>query len=250
MIYVCVPTHNDAPTIGLVLWKVRQVFSSFPREYQLLVSDDASSDNTPEVLESYQRVLPLALTRHEQRQGWAGTVEALLREALRRSDRPKRDVAITLHPDFSVSPDALPELVRGIESGADLVVAERADLRGGFADRLVRRTAPWLLRPGVRLPGVRDPLSGVYAMRLSTLAYCLRQRERDLLEIAGPAAPAELVARTAAVARQIAVVPLPATAVLAPWNRRTPAFTLALNLFRAGRRLRVPAPTVEIRRPA
>src|SRR5207302_1493368 len=35
MIYVCVPVHNEARTAGLVLWKVRQVFTAFPREYEL-----------------------------------------------------------------------------------------------------------------------------------------------------------------------------------------------------------------------
>ena len=61
MIYICVPAHNDAKTVGLVLWKIRQVFGSFPREYQLLVANDGSDDATQEVLESYEHVLPRAV---------------------------------------------------------------------------------------------------------------------------------------------------------------------------------------------
>ena len=57
MIYFCIPTYNDAATIGLVLWKVRQVFSAFPREYHFLVANDGSTDGTGEVLERYQRHL-------------------------------------------------------------------------------------------------------------------------------------------------------------------------------------------------
>ena len=53
MIYVCIPIHNEAPTAGLVLWKVRQVFTAFPREYQILVCDDGSTDDTAEVLGRY-----------------------------------------------------------------------------------------------------------------------------------------------------------------------------------------------------
>jgi hypothetical protein len=249
MIYVCVATQDAAATIGLVLWKVRQVFSDFPREYQFLVADDASTDHTAEVLESYQRALPLVLTRHERRLGWAPSVEELLRDALRRSDRPKRDIALTIRPDFSASPESLPELVKAMESGADLVVAEDRDPGRPFAQRIIRRSAPWLLSPGVRVPGVRDLLSGVCAIRLSTLAYCLKQREHQFLEQQGPAAPAELVARTAAVARQISVLPLVPSAVPPSRDVRAPApLRLALALFRAGRRLRVPPPTVEIKR--
>lgn len=249
MIYVCVAAHNAATTIGLVLWKVRQVFSAFPREYQFLVADDASSDHTPEVLQSYQRALPLSLVRHESRLGWGASIEALLRDALRRSDRPKRDVAITIRSDFSVSPDSLPEMAKAMESGADLVVAEDQDPTRPFSQRLIRRSAPWLLRPGIQVPGVRDLLSGVCAIRLSTLAFCLKHREQEFLEAKGSAAPAELVARTAAVARQISVVPLVVSPVPVPPAERSPAvFALALELFRAGRSLHVPPPTVEIRR--
>ena len=51
MIYVCIPSYDEAPTVGLLLWKIRQVFAAFPREYQLLVLDDGSTDTTAEVLE-------------------------------------------------------------------------------------------------------------------------------------------------------------------------------------------------------
>src|SRR5438128_12061006 len=95
MIYVCVPVHNEARTAGLVLWKVRQVFTAFPREYQLLVLDDASTDGTGEVLASYAKVLPMTVVTHRERRGYAAALEALLRLALQRTDRPKRDCAIT-----------------------------------------------------------------------------------------------------------------------------------------------------------
>src|ERR671921_774649 len=61
MIYVCIPSFDEAPTVGLLLWKIRQVFAAFPREYQLLVLDDGSDDTTAEVLEPYARVLLLSI---------------------------------------------------------------------------------------------------------------------------------------------------------------------------------------------
>src|SRR5919112_608334 len=124
MIYVCVPSYNEAPTIGLLLWKVRQVFAGFPREYHLLVLDDGSDDSTPEVLERYTRVLPLTVVRHQSRQGYAASIEKLLRVAVERTDRPKRDAAILMHADFAHAPNFIPDLVRRIESGADIVIAE------------------------------------------------------------------------------------------------------------------------------
>ena len=57
MIYVCIPAHDEGPTVGLLLWRIRKVFEEFPREYQFLVGDDASTDGTAEILEPYQKVL-------------------------------------------------------------------------------------------------------------------------------------------------------------------------------------------------
>jgi glycosyltransferase involved in cell wall biosynthesis len=63
MIYVCIPSHNEAPTVGLLLWKIRQVFSAFEREYQLLVGDDGSTDRTADVAPALSRALPLTVIR-------------------------------------------------------------------------------------------------------------------------------------------------------------------------------------------
>src|SRR5438309_9652988 len=117
MIYVCVPVHNEARTAGLVLWKVRQVFTAFPREYELLVLDDASTDDTREVLASYAEVLPMAIVTHRERRWYARSLEELLRLALQRTDRPKRDCAITLHADFVHAPERMEDMVKHLESG-------------------------------------------------------------------------------------------------------------------------------------
>src|SRR6266581_1591267 len=183
MIYVCVPVHNEARTAGLVLWKVRQVFTAFPREYQLLVLDDASTDDTGEVLASYAKVLPMTVVTHRERRGYAASLEELLRLALQRTDRPKRDCAITLHADFVHSPEAMDEMVKHLESGADLVVAELVEQRGSASRtlRFARRWTPRLLP----LPGLKDTVSGFVAVRLMVLRQALRRDDAPLLRTNG-----------------------------------------------------------------
>jgi glycosyltransferase involved in cell wall biosynthesis len=207
MIYVCIPSHNEAPTVGLLLWKIRQVFTHFPREYQLLVADDGSTDATGDVLAPYARVLPLTVVRQQERRGYAPTVETLLRLALDRTDRPKRDCAIVMHADFAHGAQFIPDLVRRIDSGADLVVAE-GTLEGesSRAQRLLRRWAPLLLRGSVKVPGVRDVVSGFAAFRLVTLRHVLRDETAPALRADGWAANAELLARAAAAARRIEAI--------------------------------------------
>jgi hypothetical protein len=238
MIYVCVPVHNEARTVGLVLWKVRQVFTAFPREYQLLVADDGSSDDTATVLASYAKVLPMTVVTHRERQGYAKSLEALLRLALQRTDRPKRDCAITLHADFTHSPESMEEMVKRIESGADLIVAELLDVRGRLppALRWARRWTPRLLR----VPGVKDTVSGFCALRLIVLRQALG-RSGPLLETDGWCANAELLARLAPHARRIDTTPAAARYDLAqrpsrvrPWRQLLAAWR-ARALIRAAR---------------
>jgi dolichol-phosphate mannosyltransferase len=207
MIYVCIPSRDEAPTVGLLLWKIRQVFAAFPREYQLLVLDDGSSDTTSEVLEPYARVLPLTVIRRGQPQGYAASVEELLRKAVDLTDRPKRDTAILMHADFAHNPQIVPDLVRRIESGADLVVAEGL-LEGepSCSHRLLRRHAPALLRGVVSVPAVRDVVSGYAAIRLVALRNAIRSNEGRLLHTEGWAANAELFWRTARYARRVETV--------------------------------------------
>lgn len=243
MIYVCIPSYNEATTVGLLLWKIRQVFAGFPREYQLLVTDDGSTDATAEVLEPYARVLPLTVLHHERRRGYAATVEELLKLAVDRTDRPKRDCAILMHADFAHGPAFIPELVKRIESGADVVVAEgTVEGESSRGRRLVRRFAPWLLRGRVHAPGVRDVVSGFAAFRLVTLRNAFRAQSGPLLTTDGWCANAELIGRTARVARRLETVPTVERHDLRHRGSRIDPWDLAVNLWRSRGRLVIPPP--------
>jgi len=231
MIYVCVPVHNEARTAGLVLWKVRQVFTAFPREYQLLVLDDASTDDTHEVLASYAKVLPMSIVTHRERRGYARSLEELLRLALQRTDRPKRDCAITLHADFVHSPESMEDMVKHLESGADLVVAELVEQRGrtSRALALARRWTPRLLR----VAGLRDTVSGFLALRLVVLRQALRRDTPQFLQTEGWCASAELVARLAPHARRLDTVPAAARYDLVQRPSRVKPWRQLLEAWRA-----------------
>jgi glycosyltransferase involved in cell wall biosynthesis len=234
MIYVCIPSYNEGPTIGLLLWKIRQVFAGFPREYQMLVLDDGSNDSTAEVLERYTRVLPLTVTRHQDRLGYAATVEELLRLAVQRTDRPKRDAAVLMHADFTHGPHFIPDLVRRVESGADIVIAQ-AKLEGerSRTRRLVRRLAPVLLRGVVSVPGVSDLVSGFAIFRLVTLRNAFRNGAPPLLRTDGWAVNAELYERAARHARRVETVDTVERRDLRQRTSRVGAWEPALTLWRA-----------------
>lgn len=196
MIYICIPALNEAPTVGVLLWKVRQVMAEFGRDFHLIVLDDGSTDHTQEVLEPYARVLPLTVLRNERTAGYPAAVERLLREAVTRSTHPKRDMAVVLQGDFTESPEDIAGLVRKVEGGADVVgtVVAGTDRELPRAERWARRGLPWLLS-GRALPReIRDPLSGFRAYRVAVLKRALAASEgKPLLSRPGLAANVELL---------------------------------------------------------
>ncbi len=101
------------------------------------------------------------------------------------------------------------------------------------------------------MPGVQDLLSGVFAIRLVTLKRCLREREGEgggaLLETDGVCARAELVARASTCARQITALSF-APSSLRNGTVHDRPMSLAMQLYRAGKSLRVPQPEAPVRR--
>ncbi len=241
MIYFCIPARDEAATIGLVLWKIRQVLQASRREYQLLVGDDASSDATAEVLEPYTEALQLTVLRSDEPIGYAATVERLLRHALDQSDRHKRDAAILWPADYTVDPAELEDFLKRLDSGADLVVGEGTlvgeERRGR---RLIRRWASRLLGRRVRVPGVHDVVSGVAAFRLVALRHAFRDRPDRWLTTEGWAANAELVAWAAAGARRTESVPITVHADRRQRPSRIEPWPLARALWHARGRLTAP----------
>ena len=175
MLRICIPVHNEATTIGVLLWRLRTVFQGFSREYDVVIYDDASTDGTDEVLEPYQSVMPLTVVRGGAHRGYAGSIDALVRHVAADDEYARRDAMVLLQGDFTESPEHLPELVKRFEGGADLVAVHRTMSDATPADeRRLRRWGRWAVSPFLRLPPVADPFTGFRLVRISVLRELLR----------------------------------------------------------------------------
>ncbi|MDT8368598.1 MAG: glycosyltransferase family 2 protein [Longimicrobiales bacterium] len=206
MIYICIPTRDEASTVGPLLWKVRRVFGALERDFHLLVFDDASSDDTREVLARYEGTLPLTVLRSEERVGYGGAVDTLLRKALQLSDYPKRDAALVLQADFTDDLDAIEDLVKRLEGGADIVAGTVRRWAPDSTPRGVawaRRLAPWVLGPAFQ-GAPADPLCSLRAYRLIVLTKALRDDDRPFCAAEEPwVASLELLHRLVPDARRV-----------------------------------------------
>ncbi len=241
MLYICIPSRNEAPTIGVLLWRIRKIFRDFSREYEILVFDDASTDETAAVLEPYHKALPLTVLRGERQVGYAGAVDALFRAAAQRTRYPRRDAVVLMQGDFTDQPEHLPELIKRFEGGADVVVAETAAVPS--APVPVRQLAAWArraarfwpVRAQLSVPGVSDPFGTFRIFRITVV--------RDVVRAAGAAtvtdgsvrvANLELLRRAAGFARRIEAVVVDPRYDIRPRASRVKVWPDLKAILRAG----------------
>jgi glycosyltransferase involved in cell wall biosynthesis len=237
MLYICIPAYNEAPTVGVLLWRIQKVFQEFAREYELLVYDDGSSDATQEILAGYSEVLPLTVLGGPSHKGYAVALEELVRTVVGRCRYVRRDAVIFMQGDFTDQPEQIPELVRRFEGGADVVMAAAdPSIMPPIAVRRFRRFAPWLLRPFVSVPGVQDPFGLFRIVRVSVLKDAIRASgDGPLVHGEGWGTNVDLLLASLPQARRVEVLQVAPRYDLRPRDSRVRPFADALRLYRFGR---------------
>ncbi len=240
MLYIGIPAFNEAPTVGLLLWRLRSVMQELAREYEILVLNDGSTDATAETLASYAEVMPLTVLGGPRHQGYGRALDALARAAAKRTRYPRRDALITMQADFTDRPEDLPELIKRFEGGADVVVAEgQVSAAWPKPARLLRRVAPFITRPFASTPGVNDPFGTLRAYRISVLRDMLKESgDTPLVRSDGWSANVELLVRAGRHARRIESIPTSPRYELRPRGTRIRAWRNALDMYRSARALR------------
>lgn len=240
MIYICLPVHDEASTVGPLMWKLKKILTDpdFRRDFRFIVLDDGSSDGTHDVLQRYASSLPLTILRSEQPLGYGRAVDRLLREALDQTPYPKRDAAIVLQADFTEDPAFIVDLVKTIEGGADIVAGVRSELEEPTPRNLrwARRAAPWVLGRAHRDAPVEDPLCGFRAYRLIVPKKALRDDDRPLCGSTEPwVANVEVLSRLVPHARRVEETPLALRYGLQARPSRFKAVRVLRELFRLRR---------------
>jgi len=251
VLYLAIPAHNEDATIGVLLWRLRTVLAEFPREYEVVVYDDASTDDTAAVAAQYAHAMPVTVLRGTVPVGYAGAVNALARHIAGHTRYPRRDAMLLLQGDFTDPPGIVPEFARRFEGGADLVVGERtAVVDAPVPVRRLFRAAGWALKPFVRVEGIRDLTGSMRLIRISALRDLLRAVGDDAVcEGDSWTANADLLLRLVPHARRIETVPVEPTYGVRTRETRRVTVRDALAALRWGWRARgrraVPSSTPE-----
>ena len=132
LISIIVPVFNESESIGLLLDEVINVMSSHKFNFELIVVNDGSKDNTHQVLKELTlKIKELSAISLRKNYGQTAAMSAGF-------DNSKGDIVITLDGDLQNDPNDIPLLISEINNGFDLVCGWRFDRK----DKLINRKIP------------------------------------------------------------------------------------------------------------
>jgi glycosyltransferase involved in cell wall biosynthesis len=168
---VVLPCYNEQDHVLLEIARVSEAMDASEFSYELLVIDDASTDNTLEVLQKAQADYPHMRLEPFQRNGGTGTVRRIGTQIAR------GEIVVWTDADMSYPNERIPELVRVLKENprVDQVVGARTTEEG--THKLLRVPAKWMIRKiAERLINQKIPdlNSGMRAMRREVALPYLR----------------------------------------------------------------------------
>jgi len=132
LISIIVPVFNESESIGLLLDEVINVMSLNKFNFELIVVNDGSKDNTQQVLKQLTfKIKELSVISLRKNYGQTAAMTAGF-------DNSRGDIVITLDGDLQNDPNDIPKLISEINNGFDLVCGWRFDRK----DKLINRKIP------------------------------------------------------------------------------------------------------------
>lgn len=126
---IIIPTYNERENIAKMIPTLQEVFKKIKNwQMEILVVDDTSPDKTYELVKDLQKKHKnLHLLVNKKKAGLGG---AYLKGMAKAFGELKAEVIFEFDADFSHDPNKIPELLKKIDDGADLVLGSRY-VKGG-----------------------------------------------------------------------------------------------------------------------
>jgi dolichol-phosphate mannosyltransferase len=210
-VLLTLPAYNEEAGLPPLLEAFRKQLETAPYSGQVVIVDDGSTDRTIEVIRSFSTNLSVELVVHPKNRGLGETI----RDALRKSSELAHpgDIIVSMDADNTHSVDLIPEMVRLIAAGNDLVIASRyrkgSRVVGLSAFRqLTSYGARVLFQLVLPIPGVRDYTCSFRAYRAELVQSAFAQCSDQLVTERSFACMAEILVKVSKLKPKIAEVPM------------------------------------------
>ncbi len=210
MTRIIIPAYNEAANLPELVRAIADVFRG--EAYRLYPVNDGSRDATAAVLLDLARRYPVTVLTHAVNRGVAAAFRTGFQEAAVR-DAADHDVIALMEGDGTSDPALLPEMIRRIRAGADVVIASRYRPGGGYyrfprPRLLLSRGANFVFRLAFPIPGARDYSIFYRAYRVPPLRACMAAYGPRFIESATFLANAEILVKLRPFVQRVEEVPL------------------------------------------
>ncbi|BBM87580.1 glycosyltransferase [Candidatus Uabimicrobium amorphum] len=171
-VWIVLPAYNEELALPPLFEAIDSCLRQNNLEYEIIVVNDGSTDNTENITKDYASRQPILLVNQPQNCGLAKTIQLGLVKAssLANSD----DVVVAMDADFTHPPQLIPQMLTHIEEGFDVIIASRyvagSRISGvPFYRKVLSNTASFLFCVLFPTKNVRDFTCGYRAYRCSSL---------------------------------------------------------------------------------
>jgi len=166
---VIVPTYNERDNVPVLAKRLDEALGKAGIDYELVIVDDNSPDGTAEVARSLK--LKHGKVKVYVRKGERGLASAVIKGF----QIAEGDYLVVMDADLQHPPEVVPELVRKLDEGCDLVIASRYAHKEGAKGwnpirKMISKGATILAK--LLVPATKyttDPMSGFFALKRKVL---------------------------------------------------------------------------------
>lgn len=167
-IWIVLPAYNEEGNLSPLLEKIDESMQDDGFQYEVVLVDDGSQDQTLQVASQYATQMPLRIERHMKNMGLGATIRDGLKLAAENCG--DNDIVVAMDCDNTHTPGLIRSMVRLIREGNDVVIASRfqkgAQVRGvPFHRQILSIGMSVLYRTILPIRGVRDYSCGYRAYR-------------------------------------------------------------------------------------
>ena len=164
LISIIIPVFNESESIGYLLDEVLNVMQINKFNFEIVVVNDGSQDNTSSVLDKLSiKISELSVISLRKNYGQTAAMAAGF-------DNSRGEIVITLDGDLQNDPNDIPILVSNINEGYDLICGWRYDRK----DKLINRRIPSKI--------ANKLISNVTGLKLHDYGCSLKAFKKEILD--------------------------------------------------------------------
>jgi len=158
MLSILLPVLNESDNLKILIPELHKVLRR--EKFEIIVIDDNSKDDTEKTIKNFKKKYNIKYLLRKDKKGLSSAVVDGISLA-------KGDLILVMDSDLSHPPEVIPQILKSIREGNDIVVASRYAKGGGVVKWPLSRKwisvfATILAKPLVK---VKDPLAGFFCFK-------------------------------------------------------------------------------------